>query len=168
MFPLTSDFDPILGTHFDPQPNAAMKLIYGRVVFAALKLPLSPWPGFAVQWSPAKSLNTHFDPHLCSVAFCSPAQGLTFSGLMENPLVGFKVLTSLCKMHQHLHVCVARGFLSRLRLPSFSSGLLHRGMGTVPPHGSGQRLNRIQEATWVSCYFATDLHEKWTGSMSIG
>ena len=36
------------------------------------------------------------------VAFCSPAKSLTFSGLMENPLVGkkLKVLTSLGKMQQ--------------------------------------------------------------------
>ena len=28
---------------------------------------------------------------LCSVAFCSPAKSLTFSGLMENPFVGKKL-----------------------------------------------------------------------------
>ena len=29
--------------------------------------------------------------HMLSVAFCSPSKSLTFSGLMENPLVGKKL-----------------------------------------------------------------------------
>ena len=37
-------------------------------------------------WEPMDSLQKC--KHVCSVAFCSPAKSLTFSGLVESPIVG--------------------------------------------------------------------------------
>ena len=39
------------------------------------------------------------EPELSSVAFCSPAKGLTFSALTENPFVGKKVRVLTAKQN---------------------------------------------------------------------
>ena len=62
-------------------------------------------PGLSAEWpweaSEAESATSALwisqslkPPQLFSVAFCSPAKSLTFSGLMENPLVGKKLKSS--------------------------------------------------------------------------
>ena len=73
---------------------------------------------------------------LLSVAFCSPAQSLTFSGLVENPLVGKKLFSPSAKCAQVLGDQPAPGPEPRSPASRTRSGrsgdCITWGMTTVP------------------------------------
>ena len=77
-----------------PMSNASHKRSPASSVTRRRLVPLSRSPAMHSRFNESrrtKSPPGHSNWQGFSVAFCSPAKGLTFSGLMENPLVGKKL-----------------------------------------------------------------------------